>query len=87
MSSCHHKFFTYEKPTTAKNIIIVSDNFQVGHVGAGVWLGLSAFDNLPWNRKPQVPRHKLAETSDRALGEENVLKAEATPHPQPYPYL
>lgn len=46
MSGCHHKFLTYEKPTTAGNITLVSDDFQMGHVGAGVWLGLNATDDF-----------------------------------------
>ena len=46
MSSCHHKFLTYEKPTTVTNMILVND-FQMGHVGVGVGLGLNATDNLP----------------------------------------
>lgn len=80
MSSCHHKFFTYEKSTTVSNIALVSGDFQIGHVGTGVWLGLNATDNLPWNRKCQVLRHRVTKPSDRALGKENELKAEATPH-------
>lgn len=47
MSSCHHKFLTYEKSTTVENIALVRDDFQIGHVGTGVWLGLNATDNLP----------------------------------------
>lgn len=46
MSCCHHKVLTYEKPTTAGNITLVSDDFQMGHVGAGVWLGLNATDDF-----------------------------------------
>ena len=46
MNSCHHEFLTYEKIATAGNIILVNDDFQVGHVVAGVWLGFNATDNF-----------------------------------------
>lgn len=82
MSSCRHKFLTYEKSTTVSNIALISDDFQIGHVGTGVWLGLNAIDNLPWNRKSKVPKYRVTQLSDRALGKENELKTEVTPIPK-----
>ena len=53
VSSCQHKISSYQEATTSCQVTLRSDNFQVGHIGAGVWFALCAPDDLPWNREPQ----------------------------------
>lgn len=53
VSSRQHKVPSYQETTTTKQLILRSDNFQVGHVGAGVRLALGAPNDLPWNREVQ----------------------------------
>ena len=53
MRSRQHKVPSYQETTTSHLLLPRGDNFQVGHVGAGVWLALCAPDDLPWNTEPQ----------------------------------
>ena len=53
MRSRQHKVPSYQETTTSYLLLPRGDNFQVGHVGAGVWLALCAPDDLPWNTEPQ----------------------------------
>lgn len=53
VSSRQHKVPSYQETSTTPQVILGSDNIQVGHVGARVRLALCAPDDLPWNRQPQ----------------------------------
>lgn len=52
VSSCQYEVPPYQETTTRRQVIPESEDFQVGHVRAGVWLGLCAPDDLLWNREP-----------------------------------
>lgn len=53
VSSRQHKVPSYQETSTTLQVVLGSDNIQVGHVGVGVRLALCALDDLPWNRQPQ----------------------------------
>ena len=53
MCSRQHKVASYQETTTSHLLLPRGDNFQVGHVGVGVWLALCAPDDHPWNTEPQ----------------------------------
>lgn len=53
VSSRQGKVPSHQEITRSHQHVLGSDKFQVGHVGAGVWLALCAPDDVPWNREPQ----------------------------------
>lgn len=58
VGSCQHEVPSYQETTTRYQVILGSEDLQVGHVRAGVWLALCAPDDLPWNREPPGPEHR-----------------------------
>lgn len=42
-----HKVPSYQEATADRQVILGSDNFQIRHVRAGVWLAFRASNDLP----------------------------------------
>lgn len=45
--SGQYKISSYEEAAASRQVMVRSDNVQIGHVGAGVWFALRAPDDLP----------------------------------------
>jgi hypothetical protein len=46
VSCSQHKVSSYQEATAGRQVVLRSDNFQIGHVGAGVWYALRASNDL-----------------------------------------
>lgn len=53
VSCSQHKVSSYQEATAGGQVILRSDNFQIGHVGAGMWYAFRAPNDLLEQRTPR----------------------------------